>query len=96
MDMDKHFSPSAARTVERLKIAMEARQMTTADISREINISRAALSHYLRGHYTPKYDSILLLSKALNVSHLWLMGLSSLFSISILISQRAIRKCSMQ
>ena len=75
--MNKHFSPFAARTVERLKIAMEARQMTAADISRATNISRAALSHYLRGHYTPKYDSILLLSEALNVSHLWLMGLGT-------------------
>lgn len=72
--MDAKYTPPTATIAERLKTAMEIREMSAADMSRAADVSRAAMSHYLRGQYVPKQDKIYLLSKALRVSPVWLMG----------------------
>lgn len=72
--MDAQYTPPTATVAERLKTAMEIRHMSAAETSRAADISRAAMSHYLRGQYAPKQDKIYLLSKALRVSPVWLMG----------------------
>lgn len=59
---------------DRLKKAMELRDMKQADIIEKTGINKGALSSYLSGRYNPKQDNIYLLAKALNVSEAWLMG----------------------
>ena len=59
----------------RLKKALQVRGMSQAELSRKTNINEANISHYLKGTYEAKQDKVFLLSKALNVSPYWLMGL---------------------
>lgn len=59
----------------RLKKALKIRGMSQAELSRKTNINEANISHYLRGTYEAKQDKVFLLSKALNVSPSWLIGL---------------------
>ena len=58
----------------RLKIALSIRNMTQAELSQKTNIPKSALSEYLKGLYDPKQDRLLILSEALNVDPVWLMG----------------------
>ncbi|MEG0409129.1 MAG: helix-turn-helix transcriptional regulator [Bacilli bacterium] len=60
----------------RISKAMKIRSMKQVDLARETGINKSAISSYLNDKYSPKQDSIYLLSKALNVSEVWLMGLS--------------------
>lgn len=59
----------------RLKKALKIRGMSQAELSRKTNINEANISHYLKGTYEAKQDKVFLISKALNVSPSWLMGL---------------------
>lgn len=59
---------------ERFNEALNIRQKTMADISRETKINRSSLSEYSKGTYKPNQDRIYLIAKALNVSPAWLMG----------------------
>lgn len=61
-------------TANRLKIAMEEAGKRQTDIVRDTGIDKGALSHYLKGKYEPKQDSIYKLAKALDVSEMWLWG----------------------
>ncbi len=58
----------------RLVEAMTAAGKRATDLSRETGLSKARISQYVNGKYTPKADAILLLSEVLGVSPLWLMG----------------------
>ena len=73
--MDAHFEKPVSTIAERLKQALELRNMTAAELSRRTNITTASISHYINGRYTPKQDKIYQLSQALNVNPSWLMGL---------------------
>lgn len=59
---------------ERFNEALNIRQKTMADISRETKINRSSLSEYSKGTYKPNQDRIYLIAKALNVSPAWIMG----------------------
>lgn len=59
---------------DRLKTAMEARNMTQTDLSKASGISSGNISKYLAGTMQPRKDKIKLLSTALNVESLWLIG----------------------
>ena len=58
----------------RLKLALSIRNMTQADLCQKTKIPKSALSEYLKGLYEPKQDRLLILSEALNVDPVWLMG----------------------
>lgn len=58
----------------RLKTGMSLRNMKAIDLSLKTNIPKSAISQYLSGYAKPKQDRIYLLSKALNVNPVWLMG----------------------
>lgn len=59
---------------ERLKEAMEDRNMTITRLSNASKISKPLLSNYLKGNYKAKQENLYILSNILNVSPTWLMG----------------------
>lgn len=59
---------------ERIKTALELREMKQADLIKLTGINKGALSSYISGKYEPKQNNIFLMAKALNVSEAWLMG----------------------
>lgn len=61
-------------TSNRLKQAMDMREMKQVDIIERTGISKGALSSYLSGRYVPKQNNIHALAVALDVSESWLMG----------------------
>ena len=58
----------------RLKMALSIRNMTQAELCQKTKIPKSALSEYIKGLYDPKQDRLLILSDALNVDPVWLMG----------------------
>ena len=59
---------------ERLREAIDERDVSMAEVARQTNISTAAISRYLRGDYEPKQDKMYALAKYLMVNPAWLMG----------------------
>lgn len=58
----------------RLKKALSIRNMTQADLCQKTKIPKSALSEYIKGLYEPKQDRLIILSEALDVDPVWLMG----------------------
>jgi transcriptional regulator with XRE-family HTH domain len=58
----------------RLKKALSVRNMTQSELCQKTKIPKSALSEYIKGLYDPKQDRLLILSEALNVDPVWLMG----------------------
>ena len=63
-----------ATVAERLKEAMELRDMKQADLSRLTHIGKSSISTYLSGAYVPKQQNIYKMAQALSVTEEWLMG----------------------
>lgn len=63
-----------SRTAERLREAMTAAGKTQADLMRETELNRSAISRYLSGDYEPKQRAVVKLAQALGVSEMWLWG----------------------
>lgn len=68
-----------SNTSERLKYLMEAKNLKQSDIIERVTamgeyISKSALSQYVNGQSTPDQKKLTILSKALDVSEVWLMG----------------------
>ena len=59
----------------RLKTAMEIRNIKASELSEQANIPKSAISQYLSGLYEAKQKSIFKMANVLNVSEAWLMGL---------------------
>lgn len=60
---------------KRLKEAMQSKNIKQSEIVSKTNIPKSSISSYLSGKYIPKQENIYKLSKALNVSPAWLMGM---------------------
>lgn len=60
----------------RLRIAMLARDMTSADIMRATKLGDGQISNYLNGHQEPGATRIAQLADALDVSADFLLGIS--------------------
>ena len=60
---------------ERLRIAMEARNLKPSELAELANLPKSSVSQYLAGMYEAKSKGIYKLAQALNVSEAWLMGL---------------------
>lgn len=63
-----------ASIAERLREAMNIRDMKQVDLVRQTGINRSAISRYLSGEYEPKNKPVYELAKALDVSDQWLLG----------------------
>lgn len=64
-----------AKHCERLREALDMRDIKPSMLSYKTGISEASISHYLAGHYEPKSKKLHLMAKALKVSTAWLSGL---------------------
>ena len=61
-------------TANRLKRAMEIRNMKAIDLHDKTGSGKSSISQYMNGKVKPKQDRIYLMAQALNVDELWLMG----------------------
>ena len=59
---------------ERLKEALEFRDMKQSDLVKITGIDKGSISSYINGRYEPKDDKIYILSLALGVNPVWLSG----------------------
>lgn len=59
---------------ERIKEALEKRDMIQLDLAEKTGIAKSAISSYINGKYEPKQNTIHLMAKALAVNEAWLMG----------------------
>lgn len=58
----------------RLREALNARDMKARDLSKKTEIPEGAISYYLSGKSQPKGDRLHTLCVALNVSEAWILG----------------------
>lgn len=59
---------------QRLRQALDMRNMKQITLSEKSGVSRALISAYLKGDYEAKQDNVYFLAKALDVNEAWLMG----------------------
>lgn len=59
----------------RLNLALKRRNMKATELSLKTGISKSSLSEYLKGKYEAKQTAIYLISKVLDISPSWLLGL---------------------
>lgn len=59
---------------DRLKAAMDIRNMKAVDLAEKSGLSKSRISQYINGVYEAKQDGVYLLAKALDVNEAWLMG----------------------
>ena len=63
-----------AKIAERLKTALEIRDISQSELSRKTGIGKSSISTYLTGEYEPKQKNIYKMALALNVNEAWLIG----------------------
>lgn len=61
-------------TAERLKQALELRDMKCIELSKRTGVNRGTISKYLSGVNEPRADRLHKIALALNVSEAWLLG----------------------
>ena len=59
---------------DRLRQAMNDRNMIAADLRRKTGVPKSAMSYYLSGRSEPKAPRLYLIAQALDVSEAWLLG----------------------
>lgn len=59
---------------ERLRLAMSLRGMKAVELCEKSGVPKSAISYYLAGKSQPKADRLYIISTALDVSEVWLMG----------------------
>ena len=63
-----------ATIAERLKTALEIREIKQTELVKRTGIGKSSISTYLSGEYEPKQGNIYKIAKALDVNEAWLMG----------------------
>lgn len=63
-----------AETKDRIKEAMEIREIKQAELVAKTGIDKGQMSSYLSGKYKPKQGNLERIAKALFVDEAWLMG----------------------
>lgn len=63
-----------ATFADRLKEALEIRNISAAELSRKLGINEGTMSQYKAGKYEPKQRRLQEISQILSVSIPWLMG----------------------
>lgn len=61
-------------TAKRLRLALENKKISCAELSEKTGISKASISQYYNGIYSPTNIKSSLMAKILDVSPMWLMG----------------------
>lgn len=59
---------------ERLNEAMQAKNISQAQLVEKTGIGKSTMSQYLSGKYKAKQDNITKIAEALHISPAWLMG----------------------
>ena len=59
---------------ERLRMALDSRNMKATQLSELTGINKSTISQYLSKEYEPKRDRLELFAKTLNVNETWLIG----------------------
>lgn len=63
-----------AELKDRLKEALDKRQMRAVDLTEAAGVPKSAVSFYLAGKSKPKADRLYKIAQALDVSETWLLG----------------------
>lgn len=63
-----------AELKDRLREALELRQLRPIELSEKTGIPKSMVSYYLNGKTKPKADRIYKISQALDISEAWLLG----------------------
>lgn len=71
--MENSYEPITT-PANRLQEALRMRDMKAVELSAKAGISKAQISCYLSGRYSPKAPSLYRMGVALDVSELWLSG----------------------
>lgn len=58
----------------RIAKALSIRGMRQSELCEKTKIPKSAISQYISGAFEPKQDRVFLISRALNVDPVWLMG----------------------
>jgi len=59
---------------KRISSILSLRNMKQQDLADKTGINKASISQYINGSHCPSNATALLMSEALNVNYLWLMG----------------------
>lgn len=70
----KNTKERVAKLQDRLREALELKEIRAIDLSRMTGVPKGAISYYLLGKSTPKADRLFILCKALDVSEAWMLG----------------------
>lgn len=63
-----------AETKDRIREALDIREMKQAELVEKTGIDKGQMSSYLAGRYKPKQNNLHLIAEALSVDEAWLMG----------------------
>ncbi len=63
-----------ASIAERLRLALDQKNMKQSELSELTGIGKSSISTYLSGEYEPKQRNIYKMAKVLDVNEAWLMG----------------------
>lgn len=63
-----------AEIKDRLKLALSLREITPKELSEKTKIPKSSISQYMSGYAKPKQDRIFLISNALDINEVWLLG----------------------
>lgn len=63
-----------SQTKDRIKQALDIRDMKQSELSEKTGIDKGQLSSYISGKYKPKQNNLDLIARALSVDEAWLMG----------------------
>ncbi|MYU60054.1 helix-turn-helix transcriptional regulator [Lactobacillus salivarius] len=73
-DYDEFIKNNINNFQSRLKIAIENKGISQAELARRSGLSRASITDYLKGKYKAKPGAIYSLAQALDVDTFWLLG----------------------
>lgn len=63
------------RFAERLRLVLKVNNMTQVDLAKKINMSQGVVNNYCTGKREPTLDGLIAISKALNESVDYLLGI---------------------
>ena len=63
------------RFAERLRLVLKVNNMTQVDLAKKINMSQGVVNNYCTGKREPTLDGLIAISKALNESVNYLLGI---------------------
>lgn len=59
---------------DRLKIAMNEKEIKASELAQKLNMSKQAISAYTTGARSPKFPVMKMIAEVLDVNDMWLMG----------------------